>query len=200
MLMIADEQQKARSARRIPSSYIHRRLQPISGYYYDYIHYDCKQNTMCVYWDFYDALTALRFVHAMYGSRRRSEFEFLVRALRRASGAFMLAVRSCHRYVRFRHAKRECLLTAVRRRIPGAMCAHHFARVFFSASSLTPFGFNQATNSSTCRTKSARSATGMNTTTDLFQLIVHSPLSDAEHTLFTLLCSSSEIDVLLTPL
>lgn len=43
-----DEQQKARSARRIPSSYIHRRLQPISGYYYDYIHYDCKQNT-CAY-------------------------------------------------------------------------------------------------------------------------------------------------------
>ena len=40
-----------------------------------------------------DPLTALRFVHCMYGSRRSSA-PALLRALRRASGIFAFAVRS----------------------------------------------------------------------------------------------------------
>lgn len=42
----------------------------------------------------YDEFTARRFVQVMYGSRDRSE-PCLVRALRRASGAFVMLVWSC---------------------------------------------------------------------------------------------------------
>ena len=45
--------------------------------------------------------------------------------------------------------RRKKTLTAVRRRIPGPMCGHHFAKVFFNASSRTPLGFSHATYSST---------------------------------------------------
>lgn len=101
-----------------------------------------------------DAFTARRLVHVMYGSREISEPECFVRALRLASGT-LTALAACVRSYSHRISSicpLRCLkmpkLTAVRLRMPGAICCHHLARVFFSASSRTPLGFNHATNSS----------------------------------------------------